>query len=130
LTKSRPTEPTPAPAEAPAAEAPATEEPATEEPATEAPAAPAPATPLKEPGFVIATTDDSSPPPVTEGSTFHHIKNFAGTEQMMNNGEVAAQGAGADFQNGEVCAALESVRFFVWMGMAQPFFCKPFGMAI
>jgi subtilisin family serine protease len=35
---------------------------------------------------------------VTEGSTFHHIKNFAGTEQMMNNGEVAAQGAGADFQ--------------------------------
>ena len=53
---------------------------------------------------MIATTDDSSPPPVTEGSTFHHIKNFAGTEQMMNNGEVAAQGAGADFQNGEVQA--------------------------
>ena len=33
---------------------------------------------LQEPGFVIATTDDSSPPPVTEGQTFHHIKNFAG----------------------------------------------------
>ena len=27
---------------------------------------------------MIATTDDSSPPPVTEGQTFHHIKNFAG----------------------------------------------------
>jgi len=44
--------------------------------------APAAAVPLKEPGFVIATTDDSSPPPVTEGTTFHHIKNFAGTEQV------------------------------------------------
>jgi len=45
--------------------------------------APAAAVPLKEPGFVIATTDDSSPPPVTEGTTFHHIKNFAGTEQVI-----------------------------------------------
>merc|ERR1719199_1038754 len=66
------------------------EEPAAEEPAAEEPAAEgeesASAQPLKEPGFVIATTDDSSPPPVTEGTTFHHIKNFAGTEQMMNNG--------------------------------------------
>ena len=60
---------------------------------------------VHEPGFVIATTDDSSPPPVASGATFHHIKNFAGTEQMMNNGEVAAQGAGADFQNGEVVGA-------------------------
>jgi len=82
---------------------PAAEEGAEEgEPAAEEEAG---ATPLKEPGFVIATTDDSSPPPVTEGTTFHHIKNFAGTEQMMNNGEVAAQGAGADFQNGEVVGA-------------------------
>ena len=32
-------------------------------------------------------------------------QNFAGTEQMMNNGEVAAQGAGADFQDGEVVGA-------------------------
>jgi hypothetical protein len=87
-----------APAEPPAGET----APAEEAPAEAEAGAPAPATPLKEPGFVIATTDDSSPPPVTEGSTFHHIKNFAGTEQMMNNGEVAAQGAGADFQNGEV----------------------------
>jgi hypothetical protein len=77
-----------------------------DEATTDTPAADASAAvPLKEPGFVIATTDDSSPPPVTEGTTFHHIKNFAGTEQMMNNGEVAAQGAGADFQNGEVVGA-------------------------
>jgi hypothetical protein len=90
-------------------EAPAEEEEApAEEPAAEGEES-ASAQPLKEPGFVIATTDDSSPPPVTEGTTFHHIKNFAGTEQMMNNGEVAAQGAGADFQNGEV-SFLERAR--------------------
>merc|ERR1719253_671316 len=47
---------------------------------------------VHEPGFVIATTDDSSPPPVASGATFHHIKNFAGTEQMMNNGEVVGAG--------------------------------------
>ena len=35
---------------------------------------------VHEPGFVIATTDDSSPPPVASGATFHHIKNFAGTD--------------------------------------------------
>lgn len=103
-------DPTAPPAADPAAgEPPAEEAPAEGAPAEEA----APAQegeeagePVKEPGFVIATTDDSSPPPVTEGSTFHHIKNFAGTEQMMNNGEVAAQGAGADFQNGEVVGIL------------------------
>ena len=37
----------------------------------------------QEPGFVIATTDDSSPPPVTEGQTFHHIKNFAGPPSLL-----------------------------------------------
>ena len=56
--------------DAPAEEAPAdAEAPASEEaPVSEG------ATPMKEPGFVIATTDDSSPPPVTEGTTFHHVK--------------------------------------------------------
>ena len=32
----------------------------------------------------------------------------AGTEQVMNTGEVAAQGAGADFANGEVVGASAS----------------------
>lgn len=47
------------PAEAPAEEAPAEEAPAEETPAEEESPSP-----LHEPGFVIATTDDSSPPPV------------------------------------------------------------------
>jgi hypothetical protein len=84
--------------------------------------APAPATPMMEPGFVIATTDDSSPPPVTEGQTFHHIKNFAGTEQTMTNGEVAAQGAGADFQEGEVCLSL-SIYIYI-CGLEYGFKCS------
>lgn len=44
-------------------------------------------------------------PAEEEVAPMHHIKNFAGTEQMMNTGEVAAQGAGADFQSGEVVGA-------------------------
>merc|ERR1719247_1528167 len=74
--------------DAPAEEAPAD----ADAPANEEAPVSGGATPMKEPGFVIATTDDSSPPPVTEGTTFHHVKNFAGTEQMLNNGEVGGAG--------------------------------------
>ena len=52
-----------------------------------------------------AATDDAAAAPAEEVAPMHHIKNFAGTEQMMNTGEVAAQGAGADFQSGEVVGA-------------------------
>jgi hypothetical protein len=45
----------------------------------------------------------------------------AGTEQVMNNGEVAAQGAGADFANGEVVGKCrrplwESIRSLLGVG--------------
>jgi len=55
--------------------------------------------------------EEAAAPPAEDNATdatatpMHHIKNFAGTEQMMNTGEVAAQGAGADFQSGEVVGA-------------------------
>ena len=56
-----------------------------------------------------APAEDEAEAPAEEGgeeaAPMHHIKNFAGTEQMMNTGEVAAQGAGADFQEGEVVGA-------------------------
>ncbi|KAJ1473834.1 hypothetical protein T484DRAFT_1834731 [Baffinella frigidus] len=74
-----------APAEEPAAPAEEGAAPAEEAPAEEAPA---------EEGAAPAEADagpEAIPP--------------ARTEQMMNNGEVAAQGAGADFQNGEVVGA-------------------------
>eukprot|EP00960_Hanusia_phi_P029563 748026-Hanusia_phi.AAC.1 len=89
-----------APPAANAAGAPAGSTPAAQSPP--APASPVGAQPASEPGFVVATTDDTSSPPVSGGATYHHIKNFAGNEQVMGNGDVAAQGAGADFQTGEV----------------------------
>jgi len=49
--------------------------------------------------------EEEAPAVEEEAPPMHHIKNFAGTEQMMNTGEVAAQGAGADFQTGEVVGA-------------------------
>lgn len=61
LSKLQEEEPPAAAEEAPAEEAPAEEGAA---PAEEAPAEEGGAQPLHEPGFVIATTDDSSPPPV------------------------------------------------------------------